>query len=159
HYPVAQDNAYATWKAFANDGWPTEYLIDRRGHIRRVHPGEGDYAEMERAIRALLAEAGDRLPVSSPLSDPTPREQTTPETYLGSARLDVNYVGAEIHPGRSVLYRLPRGLTLWANAFGYEGVWRVLPDRIVAGSGARLRLHFHARDVYLVAAGRGRVTV
>jgi thiol-disulfide isomerase/thioredoxin len=27
HYPVAQDNDFATWKAFKNQYWPAEYLI------------------------------------------------------------------------------------------------------------------------------------
>ncbi len=56
-YPVAQDNAGATWNAYQNDYWPTLYLIDKRGHIRYVHIGEGDYAEIEQNIRSLLAEA------------------------------------------------------------------------------------------------------
>ena len=37
-------------------------------------------------------------------------------------------------------------------------VW-VEPSRIVAGRGARLRLRFQAKDVYLVLGGSGRVQV
>jgi thiol-disulfide isomerase/thioredoxin len=59
-YPVAQDNAYATWKAFDNAYWPAGYLIDRRGHIRLKHFGEGGYDEMDAAIRTLLAEPAPR---------------------------------------------------------------------------------------------------
>lgn len=55
-YPVAQDNRYATWKAYDNAYWPSVYLIDRRGHIRLKHVGEGAYDEIEAAIRTLLAE-------------------------------------------------------------------------------------------------------
>jgi thiol-disulfide isomerase/thioredoxin len=55
-YPVAQDNRYETWKAFGNEYWPAVYLIDRSGHIRLKHVGEGDYAETERAIELLLDE-------------------------------------------------------------------------------------------------------
>ena len=36
------------------DMWPTLYLIDKAGHIRYVHIGEGDYDETETAIRSLL---------------------------------------------------------------------------------------------------------
>jgi hypothetical protein len=36
------------------------------------------------------------------------------------------------------------------NAFAYGGRWTVEEERIVAGRGARLRLAFHARDVFLV---------
>jgi thiol-disulfide isomerase/thioredoxin len=55
-YPVAQDNRYATWKAWHNQYWPAFYLIDRSGRVMREHFGEGAYDEMEQAIRALLAQ-------------------------------------------------------------------------------------------------------
>ena len=56
-YPVAQDNERATWGAYNNRYWPTLYLIDKRGHLRYTHIGEGRYAETEAAIQALLAES------------------------------------------------------------------------------------------------------
>jgi thiol-disulfide isomerase/thioredoxin len=56
-YPVAQDNAGTTWRAYHNGYWPTLYLIDKRGHIRYVHIGEGEYAQTEANIQSLLAEA------------------------------------------------------------------------------------------------------
>lgn len=56
-YPVAQDNNGATWDAYQNQYWPSLYLIDKRGHIRYVHIGEGAYAETEQNIQTLLAEA------------------------------------------------------------------------------------------------------
>jgi thiol-disulfide isomerase/thioredoxin len=55
-YAVAQDNDGATWKAYKNRYWPTLYLIDKKGHIRYVHIGEGGYEKTEAAIQALLAE-------------------------------------------------------------------------------------------------------
>ncbi len=55
-YPVAQDNDGATWQAYKNQYWPTLYLIDKQGHIRYVHIGEGNYQETEENIKALLAE-------------------------------------------------------------------------------------------------------
>lgn len=55
-YAVSQDNDGATWRAYDNHYWPVIYLIDKRGHIRYVHIGEGRYAETEAAIQALLAE-------------------------------------------------------------------------------------------------------
>lgn len=55
-YPVAQDNDGATWRAYNNRYWPTLYLIDKQGHIRYVHIGEGRYEETEAAIQTLLAE-------------------------------------------------------------------------------------------------------
>lgn len=56
-YPIAQDNGYRTWRAYGNEYWPTEYLIDRQGRIVLKHVGEGDYQEIEAAIRKLLAAA------------------------------------------------------------------------------------------------------
>jgi thiol-disulfide isomerase/thioredoxin len=55
-YPVAQDNDRATWSAYQTRFWPTLFLIDKRGHIRYTHIGEGRYLETESAIQALLAE-------------------------------------------------------------------------------------------------------
>ncbi len=55
-YAVAQDNDGATWRAYKNKYWPTLYLIDKQGHIRYVHIGEGRYKETEENIKALLKE-------------------------------------------------------------------------------------------------------
>jgi thiol-disulfide isomerase/thioredoxin len=55
-YAVAQDNDGATWRAYKNRYWPTLYLIDKKGHLRYVHIGEGGYQTTEAAIQALLAE-------------------------------------------------------------------------------------------------------
>ena len=57
-YPVAQDNNYATWSAYRNEYWPAEYLIDKQGHVRYTHFGEGNYDATERAIQELLGESG-----------------------------------------------------------------------------------------------------
>ena len=55
-YPVAQDNEGVTWRAYKNHYWPALYLIDKQGHIRYVHIGEGRYRETEKNIKTLLAE-------------------------------------------------------------------------------------------------------
>jgi len=55
-YAVAQDNDGSTWNAYKNQYWPTMYLIDKRGHLRYVRIGEGDYDQTEAAIQSLLAE-------------------------------------------------------------------------------------------------------
>lgn len=56
-YPVAQDNDGATWDAYQTMYWPSLYLIDKRGHLRYIHIGEGDYDQTEQNIRTLLAES------------------------------------------------------------------------------------------------------
>jgi hypothetical protein len=55
-YPVAIDNDGHTWRAYRQRYWPTRYLLDKDGHIRYKHIGEGAYAETEAAIKALLIE-------------------------------------------------------------------------------------------------------
>jgi cytochrome c biogenesis protein CcdA/thiol-disulfide isomerase/thioredoxin len=154
-YPVAIDDGYKTWDAYQNDAWPAEYLIDRRGHVREIKKGEGDYDGTERSIQALLGE-----PASAQLAsvrDTTPTHPTTPESYLGWERLE-RYAGSEIVPDRLVLYRFPRSLP--QDTLAYEGFWSVDKQRIVAGPRRpRLRLHFYAQDVHLVLAGSGRLQV
>lgn len=55
-YPVAEDNLGNTWKAYNTHYWPSLYLIDKNGHIRYTHIGEGKYQETEDAIVTLLNE-------------------------------------------------------------------------------------------------------
>ncbi|MDF3933713.1 cytochrome c biogenesis protein DipZ [Pseudomonas citronellolis] len=56
HYPVALDNHYRIWNAFANQYWPAHYFIDAKGRVRYLHVGEGDYQGQEAVIRQLLKE-------------------------------------------------------------------------------------------------------
>jgi cytochrome c biogenesis protein CcdA/thiol-disulfide isomerase/thioredoxin len=153
-YPVGLDNEYGTWNAYTNQYWPAKYLIDRRGHVRFAHFGEGEYGKTEQLIRRLLAEKDVRLPAAVKKPDRTPHELVTPESYLGYKRLD-RYAGSPVQEGRVARYSFPRLLA--QNELAYAGSWRVEPERIVAGRGARLRLHFHASRVYLVLTGTGRV--
>jgi thiol-disulfide isomerase/thioredoxin len=57
-YPVAQDNEFRTWKAYQNQYWPAQYLVNKQGQIVFQHAGEGRYDEIERTIQKLLSEAG-----------------------------------------------------------------------------------------------------
>ncbi|PKO14355.1 MAG: thioredoxin [Chloroflexi bacterium HGW-Chloroflexi-10] len=56
-YAVAEDNEGKTWQAYNNHFWPTLYLIDKNGHLRYTHIGEGKYDDTEAAILVLLDEA------------------------------------------------------------------------------------------------------
>ena len=55
-YAVAIDNDYKTWNSYRNHYWPAIYLIDKKGVIRYMRIGEGDYDQTEKQIRDLLAE-------------------------------------------------------------------------------------------------------
>jgi len=148
HYPVAQDNDLATWSAYGNRYWPAEYFIDARGRVRFAHFGEGEYAEKEKIIRELLAEAG--RPVVHRHSGAHGIEAsagvTTPETYLGAARAE-RFTNSMLSPGNRGFGEL-REPPL--NEFAYGGRWKIALESATAERGASLALHFGARRVYLV---------
>jgi cytochrome c biogenesis protein CcdA/thiol-disulfide isomerase/thioredoxin len=152
-YPVMQDNNYATWTAYSNQYWPAEYLIDRTGHVRHYHFGESSYGETQGLIRQLL---GDTGAMARSVPDTTPTELSTPESYLGYERL-ARYAGSLLHRNAVATYAFPKMLAL--NDLAYAGRWRLQDQRIVAGAGARLRLHYLAKHVYLVLGGKGNVGV
>ena len=56
-YPIAEDNASATWNAWNNEYWPAEYLVDANGRIVHRHVGEGGYEETEQVIQGLVSRA------------------------------------------------------------------------------------------------------
>jgi cytochrome c biogenesis protein CcdA/thiol-disulfide isomerase/thioredoxin len=151
-WPVALDNAYNTWTAYSNQYWPADYLVDKSGRVRDYHFGEGAYAETEQAIRKLLGVNGAAH--AARVMNPTPTEQSTPESYLGTERL-ARYVGSTIRPNVPTEYTFASALP--QNDLTYAGNWTVGSQRIVAGLGARLRLHFLARYVYIVLGGKGTV--
>ena len=152
-WPVALDNGYATWNAYSNEYWPADYLVDRQGNVRAVQFGEGDYSRTERDIRELLGVSTDAATVPNM----TPTEITTPETYLGPQRLDRSrYVGSRLVTGKPVLFT--PAAVVPQDAISYGGGWTLAGQIATAGTGAQLLLHIHARDVYVVLGGRGRVT-
>jgi cytochrome c biogenesis protein CcdA/thiol-disulfide isomerase/thioredoxin len=156
-YPIAQDNDFATWRAYGNQYWPAKYLIDSRGRVRYVHFGEGEYDVTERAIRALLSEAGhQRLGRRASARVETPVGVSTPESYLGSERAE-RFLNGPLEPGTHD-FDLPGGAVgaLPPHHLAYEGRWRIDPSHATAaGRGARLYLHFSARRVFLVLGARG----
>jgi cytochrome c biogenesis protein CcdA/thiol-disulfide isomerase/thioredoxin len=154
-YPVALDNDFQTWRAYDNDYWPAKYLIDKTGHVRYTHFGEGAYGETESWIRRLLGEKAKTRRTS--VQDQTPSDITTPESYLGYARLD-RYAGSPVIFDREAPYRFPRR-ALTQDELAYSGNWELTPEHAVAADDARLRLRFQANDIFLVLAGEGRVEV
>jgi alkyl hydroperoxide reductase subunit AhpC len=57
-YPIVQDTEKRIWTRYGIWAWPTLLLVDKQGIIRYRHIGEGNYAEIEATIQALLAEVG-----------------------------------------------------------------------------------------------------
>jgi cytochrome c biogenesis protein CcdA/thiol-disulfide isomerase/thioredoxin len=153
-YPVGLDNEYGTWKAWSNQYWPAKYLIDAHGQVRYWHFGEGDYDQTERAIRALLADAGrapgaDAAPVQAEQAAPG---VTTPETYLGAAR--AQGFAVPIVPGTRDFG--DRQVALHPDQFALRGHWTIEGERAVAGAGARNDAGLGGRRVLLVLGTPGR---
>ncbi len=150
HYPVVTDNDFQIWNAFKNQYWPAKYLIDAKGQIRRTHFGEGQYDEMESAIRQLLEEAGNTLEAQvSGLKDTTPRYPRTEETYLGKDRME-RFASKEQVRGGEQTFSLPASIP--QDFFAYEGVWNVSGESAKAQMGSALEFHFQAGQVFLVIA-------
>ena len=87
-----QDNKFRTWDNYSNQYWPAEYMLDRNGHVRHVHFGEGEYDQTEGLIRKLLG-ASDVAETKVP--DVVATGYNTPESYLGYKRLD-RYSGTPV---------------------------------------------------------------
>jgi thiol-disulfide isomerase/thioredoxin len=128
-YPVAVDNDYEVWSAFANHYWPALYFVDAKGVIRDQHFGEGRYEQSERVLQGLLGVEREPVPVEGVGVEAAADwdHLETPETYLGYARSD----------------QLPS----WTLA----GKWAREPESVVLEqAGGSIAFRFAARDANLV---------
>jgi thiol-disulfide isomerase/thioredoxin len=134
-YPVAADNDYAIWTAFANHYWPALYFVDAGGLIRDQHFGEGRYEQSELVIQRLLGIERELVSVEGVgvEAEADWDHLRTPETYLGYERGDQS--------GR------------WALA----GDWTTGREEVALDkAGGSISYRFHARDAHLVlSSGSG----
>ncbi len=156
-YPIAADNNYAVWSAFANRFWPALYFVDADGMIRDHHFGEGRYEESERMVQSLLGV--EREPVSVEgvgVEAAADWDQVrSAETYLGydRTRQFALPVGAALD--KSSYYDLPQGIPL--NQWALAGEWTIGPEYVVLDrAGGSIAYRFHARDAHLVLSTRAR---
>jgi thiol-disulfide isomerase/thioredoxin len=136
-YPVAADNDYGIWTAFANRYWPALYFVDAEGVVRDAHFGEGRYEESERVIQGLLGVEREPIPVDGVgIEAAADWDQLgTPETYLGRAR------------GERRASQASPPLNHWTLA----GEWTIGAENIVLDeAGGSIAFRFHARDAHLV---------
>ena len=143
-YPVAQDNDYEVWTAFANHYWPALYFVDADGRIRDQHFGEGRYEQSERRIQRLLDIEREPVQVEGEgvEAEADWNHLGTPETYLGYARGGTG--GGRVED---------LGLNDWALA----GSWRTAPENVVLEeAGGSIVFRFQARDAHLVMSAGER---
>ena len=158
-YPIALDNAYATWNSYQNLYWPAEYLIDANGTIRHTKFGEGDYDGTEKLIRELLVDAhrGNQLPAPTNSADTTPHTRLTPETYLGADKTG-NYGGVGEYKSGTATFSYPTDVA--NDKFALNGRWKLDDQGATADSDdAAIRLNYTAKDVFAVVGGTGTLTV
>ncbi len=158
-YPVALDNRLATWTNYRNRYWPAEYLIDANGTVRHIKFGEGGYDATEKLIRQLLVDSNRDAALPAPVdaADATPAAGLTPETYFGVGKM-VNFAGGGVYDEGSATFNYPPAQP--ADTFALSGPWSLdyqgaTPD----SDDSRIRLNYHAKNVYVVVGGTGTVTV
>jgi thiol-disulfide isomerase/thioredoxin len=160
-YPVALDNDYAIWRAFANHYWPALYFVDAGGYIRHHHFGEGEYHQSEMIIQHLLAEAGsgdidpelvsvDAQGVEAPADWANLR---SPENYTGYERTENFASPGGAVPGQPHSYTVPARLGL--NHWALSGDWTMEEQATLNTPGGRIVCRFHARDLNLVLGPAG----
>jgi thiol-disulfide isomerase/thioredoxin len=160
--PVAVDNDYAIWNAFANQYWPAFYFVDAQGQIRHHRFGEGDYQMSEMVLQQLLTQAqSDGIDLDLVSVDPGGvgaaadwASLRSPENYLGDERTQ-NFVS----PTGSILdapYAYAAPTRLAPNHWALSGDWTVERQAVALNqAGGRILYRFHARDLHLVMAPAG----
>jgi cytochrome c biogenesis protein CcdA/thiol-disulfide isomerase/thioredoxin len=159
-YPVAIDNSLSTWTTYRNRYWPASYLIDADGTVRHIKLGEGGYENTEKHIRELLSDTNPdvTLPAATDVADETPdTDAITRETYLGSTK-EANFAGDEKYTTGQGEFELPSSIP--ANSFALAGDWEIGTQSVTpTGAEASARLNYTAREVRMVLAGEGTVTL
>jgi len=161
-YPVAVDNDYAVWEAFANHYWPALYFADAEGRIRHHHFGEGEYQQSEMVIQQLLAEAGlpgaghDLVSVDARGAE-APADWATlrsPENYTNYERTENFASPGGAVAGQRHAYQVPAELRL--NHWALSGDW-TMDDRAATlnEAGGQIAYRFHSRDLNLVMGPAG----
>jgi len=155
--PVAVDNDYAIWSAFANRYWPALYFVDTDGIIRDHHFGEGRYEQSERVIQRLLGVERELTSVEAlgVEAEADWDRLDTPETYLGYARSEqfASPDGAALDERRG--YELPERLRL--NHWALAGEWTIGREKVVLNqAGGSIAYRLHARDAHLVLSPGSR---
>ncbi|MFL5895730.1 MAG: DipZ protein [Thermoleophilaceae bacterium] len=132
-YAVVLDPDFVVWREYGNRGWPARYLFDRRGVLRLVHWGEGEYDDAEAMIHELLDEADTGVDL------PPPMEPLRPEDRPGAA----------LEPQTAdVVLPADRG------RLELTGDWTEGTDYIEATTpGATARVPYRAGEAYAVLSG------
>ena len=134
-YAVVLDPDFEVWREYGNRGWPARFVFDRRGVLRFVHWGEGEYEETERVIQELIAETDPESELELPDLLAPLRPEDEP--------------GAEMDPQTADI-----ALPAESERVEWSGAWAEGPDYLEAReAGASARVGFRAGEAYAVLSG------
>lgn len=103
------------------------------------------------AIRELLKEGGAKIAGSlTNMPDQTPTQQISPETYVGTKRMQFYYPNGTVANGN--YKNLKTNPDISVNSFDLGGGWSIQDEFSQAGNNAVLEYNFQADHVYLVMA-------
>jgi hypothetical protein len=134
-YAVVLDPDFAVWREYGNRGWPARFVFDRRGILRLVHWGEGEYDETERVIQELIAETDPEGEVELPdLLEPL-RPEDEPDAQMDPQTADI-------------------ALPADGERVQLNGRWTEGEDYLEAEeAGASAHVRFRAGEAYAVLSG------
>jgi hypothetical protein len=134
-YAVVLDPDFAVWRDYGNRGWPARYLFDRRGVLRYVHWGEGEYEETEQVLQELIAETDPEGELELPDVLEPLRPEDAPDAQMDPQTADI-------------------ALPADASRLELSGEWSEGPDYLEAqAAGATARATFRAGEAYAVLSG------
>jgi hypothetical protein len=134
-YAVALDPDFEVWREYGNRGWPARYVFDRRGVLRFVHWGEGEYEETERVIQELIAETDPEGELELPALLAPLRPEDVPGAQMEPQTADVTLPGER-------------------DRLRFSGEWSDGPDYVEAqDAGAAAEVRYRGGDAYAVLSG------
>jgi hypothetical protein len=137
-YAVVLDPDFAVWQEYGNRGWPARYLFDRRGVLRFVHWGEGEYEETERTLQELIGETDPEGELELPQVLEPLRPEDAPDAQMDPQTADV-------------------ALPAERERLELSGDWSEGPDYLEALTpGATAGVEYRAGEAYAVLSGRVR---
>jgi hypothetical protein len=155
--PMAIDNEFQIWNAFANNEWPALYFIEADGQIHHQMQGEADYKNSEREIQQPLSGAAGTAVANAivgvnghgPEAAADIRDQESPETYVDYAK-SMRFASRGPNRGEAPkLYSSPATLPL--NQWKLGGDWTNAGEFAALNTaGGRISYRFHARDLHRV---------
>lgn len=152
-YPVMTDAQKKTWEKFGNYFLPGMYLINPQGIIKYTNFGEGNYAQMEHAIREVLKKAGRKVPpvkAATTYLDPIIR-RSTQELYAGAHCLRKPYGTPEQPQNKqTILFTLPSKID--PDKLYIEGMYQCGSDYVQNKTEGKIIVNYLANAPYFVLA-------